>query len=328
VRALVDRHHSDLFYAIQLLFEDRLGIEVYTPIGHDWWDAGYWRFGEGWGDDRLAQQFLNPAGWDQRKCHCSGRYTTWDQHHPSRPVEGVTLAKAQQWDWDFVVATVQDNQRGFHQFATEKGAKYAVWVGNVRQQIDESLGPIVLDLPQEFDHNTTFRFREPVTTEVVTSFVNLLPRIPEAWAGFDGLRSRLPGWEFRSYGHDCPDGFADPASAVADAMAAAGWAYHDKVTGDGFGHVIHNWAAVGRPLIGHGHYYAGQRGSVFWQDGVTCLDLDKHSLDEAADILRRTGPDQVARMGRAIRALLDATYDPATIAEQARQLLFAKSTTA
>lgn len=318
MKALVDRHHSDLFYGLQRLFEDRLGTIVYTPVGHDWWDAGYWQFGRDWGDDRLARQFLNVDGWDKKSCAC---YVTWDRHHPSRPIEGVTLDVARMWDWDIVMATVQDNQTGFRRFADEHGAKYAVWVGNVNQAVDRSLSPIVLDFPQEFDHTTTFRFREPVRQDRVTSFVNLLPLIPEAWAGFDGLRARLPEHDFRSFGHDCPDGFRDPAAAVADEMASTGWAYHDKVTGDGFGHVIHNWAAVGRPLIGHGHYYAGQRAEVFWQDGVTCIDLDKHDLDEAARLIRETNPERHAEMCRAIRGALEATYDPAAVADQVRRLL-------
>ena len=53
-------------------------------------------------------------------------------------------------------------------------------------------------------------------------------------------------------GSKSPNGNLTPVGNVAEEMARATWAYHDKPTGDGFGHVIHNWAAVGRPLIGHG----------------------------------------------------------------------------
>jgi hypothetical protein len=303
---LIDRHHSDLFRSMQALFEDRLGLEVYTPIGREWWDAGYWRFGEGYGDDRLVRQFLEGS--------------TDDQHHPDRPIRGVDLATARTMTWSHVVATVEDNQAGFRRFADEHGAKYVVQVGNTRQFIDHSLDPIILDLAQEFDHTGTFRFREPVRQDRVTSFVNLLPLIPEAWAGFEGLRARLP-YDFRSFGHACPDGFRDPVSAVADEMAEAGWAYHDKVTGDGFGHVIHDWAAVGRPLIGHASYYEGQRAEVFWIDGVTCIDLDRHSLDEAAAIIQNTTPAQHREMCLAIRRVLDEVYDPDADEETARRLL-------
>ena len=58
MRVLTDQHHADLLYSLQLLFEDRLGFDLFVAKGHEWWDEGYWRFGEVWGDDRLAQQFL------------------------------------------------------------------------------------------------------------------------------------------------------------------------------------------------------------------------------------------------------------------------------
>jgi len=79
--------------------------------------------------------------------------------------------------------------------------------------------------------------------------------------------------------------------AIADAMAAAGFAWHDKITGDGFGHVLHNWAAVGRPLIGHASHYTGQLGAHLWQDGVTCIDLDGRSPEGAADAIRAIAAD-------------------------------------
>ena len=317
MRVLVDRHHSDLFYALQLL-GDRLGWDLYTPVGHDWWDEGYWRFGEVYGDDRLAQQFLSTDSW--RKV--SGDvWWTKDAHHPDRWIHGLPLELAKTQRWDLVIATVQENQAGFARFAQETGARYAVHVGNANQQVDLSLDPIVLDIAQELDYQTTFRFRPPVRMNRITSFINLLPLVPEAWWAFDGMQKQLPDFEFRSFGHACPDGFRDPVDAVADEMAEAGWAYHDKTTGDGFGHVIHDWAAIGRPLIGHSSYYAGQRASVFWRDGETCIDLSVHSLTEAVEIVREMTPEKHAEMCRAVRAVLDSVYDPARDAETVRALL-------
>ena len=90
-------------------------------------------------------------------------------------------------------------------------------------------------------------------------------------------------------------------------MALSDWAYHDKVTGDGFGHIIHNWAAIGRPLIGHARYYRGQLAERFWRDGVTCIDLDRHSIEEAAEMVRTisANPDYHRAMCEAIRAEFD-----------------------
>ncbi|HXI97147.1 MAG TPA: hypothetical protein VNG04_13530, partial [Candidatus Acidoferrum sp.] len=57
MNVLADKHHAGLFHSLQLL-AGRLGWTLYTPVGLDWWTEGYWRFGRGYGDDRLAQQFL------------------------------------------------------------------------------------------------------------------------------------------------------------------------------------------------------------------------------------------------------------------------------
>ena len=144
----------------------------------------------------------------------------------------------------------------------------------------------------------------------ITSFVNLLPKIPESQGPLMELSEHLSGYEIRSFGHECPDGFLTPVAAIAEEMARSGWGYQDKPTGDGFGHILHNWAAVGRPLIGHGRYYAGQRGEAFWQDGVTCVDLDKHTVEEAARIIAAMTPEKHRHMCICIRAVFERSYDP------------------
>jgi hypothetical protein len=324
MRILCDRHHADLLYSLQLLFEDRLDMELFVPVGHDdpdkgWWGEGYWRFGEVWGDDRLARQFLAVNHyWREVE---PGLFLTFDQCHPERPLYGCTLEWARAHSWDYVLATVQENQAGFHRFAKSESAVYLYQIGNARQSVNWELAPLILDasqaglegnviqIAQEFDHYKTFRYREPVCQNRITSFVNLLSKMPDCWRPFEELRLLLP-YEFRSYGHECPDGFLTPVAAIAEEMARTGWAYHDKPTGDGFGHIIHNWAAVGRPLIGHGRFYSGQRAEVFWQDGITCIDLDKHSVAEAAEIISSLSEEKHRQMCRAMRDALLASYNP------------------
>jgi hypothetical protein len=271
MRALVDRHHSALFYSLQLLFEDRLGIDVYTPIGHEWWEEGYWRFGQGYGDDRLAQQFLMNG--------------TGDGHYPDRPIHGVTLEEFRAVPWDFVVATVQDNQHGFARLAQEVGAKYVLQVGNINQQVDWDLHPIALIsndaapreqsvvYHQEFDSDTTFRYRPPEGSGRITSFMNCFPSASchVFWEEAEALHTPFV---FVEHGIDGRDGNVGDIADIADIMAGSDWGWHDKGQGDGFGHVIHQWAAIGRPLIGHGQHYQGLMAAPFWIDGVTCIDLD------------------------------------------------------
>lgn len=315
MRALVDRHQADLFYAMQVLLEDRLGIEVYTPVGYDWFDEGYWQFGAQHFGRALADQYL---GIDAKYERGDGAYRTFDPAHPERVIRCVTREEfAALGGWTHIVATVQDNQAGFARLAREVGAKYVYQVGNTRQQVDWGLDPLALvssEVPisgrgvlihQPFDHTTTFRYRDPAEAgPVVSSFVNLMPRLPD-WPLVMGYQSMLPDLEWRTYGIDGPDGNLHPVGAIADAMAASRWALHCKPTGDGFGHVIHNWAAVGRPLVGRASYYRGQLAERFWQDLVTCIDLDQRTPQENAALLRDMTPERYRAMCEAIRAEFD-----------------------
>ena len=42
MRILCDFHHDALLYSLQLLFENRLGHELYRCVGLDWYKEGYW----------------------------------------------------------------------------------------------------------------------------------------------------------------------------------------------------------------------------------------------------------------------------------------------
>ena len=303
MRALIDRHHADLFYSLQLLFEDRLGVTVYTPIGHEWWDEGIWRFGEGYGDDRLARQFL-------------GEQPAFDSHHPERPIRFITYPLARQERWDYVVATVPDNERGFARFAQEVGAKYVVQVGNTNQIVDWSLDPLALvssetpirgrgiEYHQELEAETTFRFRDLDDGQVIRSFVNCFPSTP-CHRPFAEARDILTEFRFGMHGIDGDN--VERTGDIADLMAGSGWGWHDKVQGDGFGHVLHGWAAVGRPLIGHASHYRGLRGERFWDNLVTCIDLDRYTMTEACGLIREITSDRAAHEGmcRAIRERFD-----------------------
>jgi len=97
VRVLIDRHHAGLFHSLQLL-GDRLGWDISTPVGLEWWDEGYWDFGrKTWGDDRLARQFLLGA-W----AALDEELIDFDPEFPDRPIHGVTLDEVRSVGFDAV----------------------------------------------------------------------------------------------------------------------------------------------------------------------------------------------------------------------------------
>ncbi len=330
---LIDRHHGGLFRSLQLL-GDRLSWDVYTPVGMDWWTEEIWNFGRStYPDDRLAQQYLVEGQGAWLGSIRASEDVVWvkDAEFPDRWIHGITLADARKQNWTFVMATVQDNQLGFWKFAKEVGATYLLQVGNTGQGIEWSFDPLALvssEMPivgkgvlyhQEME---PIEYVPPKDHRSAASFVNSMPYMDASGSGCWTLLQRaqetLP---IKVYGGDCPDGVVRPYSKLVETARSVGWGWHDKAQGDGFGHVIHTWAAVGRPIIGHASHYAGKMASVFWDDLITCIDLDRHSLEEAVEIVQGLSDAEHVAMCEAIRGRFEANVDYDAEAEQIRAFL-------
>lgn len=315
VNVLADFHHSGLWHSWYLLGQ-RLGWTVYAPRGMEWWESELWSFGRStYLDDRLARQFLH--------------LPEFDGEFPDVAIPQVTLDEARTMDWSYVIATVPDNEQGFARFAREHDAKYVVGVGNTGQYVDWSLDPLALvssEMPiegrgivyhQEIDP-TLFVPTRGIKTDIAASFVNCMTSMGACWDRL--VDAKALGMIVNVYGIDGPEGIVKPYEELTRLMGFHDWGWHDKAQGDGFGHVIHSWAAVGRPLVGHSSHYFGKLAEHFWRDGETCIDLDRHPVEEAVDIIRSTSPARHAEMCRAIRAEFD-TIDYAAEAEAIRAFL-------
>ena len=326
VNVLVDRHHAGLYRSLQLL-ADRLGWTLYTPVGLEWEQERYWAFGMNipGRTAELARQYLVPheGVWRKTDLWNVPLWETEDPEFPGAVIRGVTLEEARSMPWAYVIATLDDNQWGFSRLAHEMGARFVVQVGNTGQYVAWNLDPLALvssEVPivgrgvryhQEMDPAATRR-RDPGTAwhraqHVIASFVNCFPSIGSCYDGWKALQAELPEVGFEEYGIDGAHGVLKPIDRLADRMADSLFGVHCKVHGDGFGHVIHGWAAVGRPLIGHSSHYRGKLAEHFWDHGRTCIDLDVVSIPEAARMVRdiAADPDRHAEMCHAIRAEFD-----------------------
>ncbi len=293
---------------------------------------GYWDFG-GYEPLRsaLADQYLDEGHFT----HDVASFVTTDGEFPGVLIRGLSLDEARAMPWNFIVATLQDNQWGFHRFAEEHGARFIEAVGNTNQWVDWGLDPLVLmssEMPivgrgvryhQEMEPIAS-TYRPPAGDgSVIRSFVNLFPALPCAPL-FDAVRAVLPErWRAGVHGIDCPGGIVKPIGRIADMMAESTFGWHDKVSGDGYGHVLHMWAAIGRPIVGHGHHYTGKQGEVYWRHDETCIDLDRVTPHEAAAMIEAiaSDPDRHVRMCEAIRATYDAAVDHDKEERAIRELL-------
>ena len=329
VKILADFHHHDLWESLELLCA-RLGWVLYRPMGMEWYAAGYWNFERAWHGDSIAKQYLSPWPSDYVTEWLGGDPQTWrdDLSHPGRSHRLVTLEQARDLRPDVVIASVAHNHEGFARFASEVGATFGIHLGNVRFSAAEmaedrwdlaSFGIVTSIMPgpipkphvvvhQEFSLDD-FRHEPPAEHErtVVSSFVNCFPENPEGYATFREVAHLAQEIDWRiygSYGQLERDEYAAEdlgrCADVGDRMRASDIAWHTKQWSDGFGHVIHNWSAVGRPVIGFESYYHNQLAGPLWQEGVTSFDITGRSADDIRRLVRSLDYDKRAEMSAAM----------------------------
>lgn len=313
-RVLADWHHPALWESLEILFEDRFGWELYAPIGTDWQRLGWRAAGAtpGWtADDYLVYEDAVPVGdhhWERR-----------DPEYPERVRKMVTAAQFESQRWDYIVASVPAHQRPFAALAYRHRARLINHVGDAHRPVDRSLrGQVILASAnvrgatvvhhQEFDRRL-FRYTEPTQPAAVSSFMLRLSSTscPYTWL------SEAPGVQWAAVEAESPrdPGYLAPMRSVASRMQATGWVWHDKRIGDGYGHVLFNAAAVGRPLIGHASHYRGLLGERLWEDMRTCIDLDRHDEREALRLWRAISadPEWHADLSANIRARFEELVD-------------------
>jgi hypothetical protein len=329
LRVLADWHHPALWESLAILFEDRFGWELYSMGGEGWLKEG-WRLSNGPPIDWPAEAYLSL---DKAKL-VGDHYQRKTPEYPSRIRRIVTPEQAFGMRWDYILGSVPDHQRSFSKIADRVGARFVHQIGNAKHQIDYSVPQVILAsaaLPvrhrtphviyhQEFDRKL-FAYTEPTDPLAVTSLMLRLD-----WTSCEyRWMAEAPGIRWSALGGEGMEatGYLSPMSKVAARIAKSGWIWHDKRIGDGYGHVLHNAAAMGRPLIGHASHFRGLLGEPFWRDMQTCIDLDRHDPTEALRLLRAIAadPDWYADMSRTIAETFEATVDFDAEATRIRQVL-------
>jgi hypothetical protein len=328
----------------------------------DWFEQGYWNHERKWHGDAIARQYLTPWGSDYGPVKgyagpIEGRYTRYDKSH-QRFQRLVTLDTARGMKWDVVLSTLAHNHEGFARFASEVGATFGLQVGNVRFGpadmaedrwdlaafgLVSGIMPATPPKPHVVYHQE-FRIRDYAHADSpgftyqppprgdrlrISSFVQCYPESPTYQALTDAART-APEFDWRvygAYGGAPVDGFAagniDECHEVARAMRQSDIAWHAKAWSDGYGHVIHNWFAVGRPVFGIASYYRDQLAGALWVDDVTSIDIEHRTLDEVAAKLRHLAndPDKHIGMCEAAALRFREVVDFDAEAEQIRVLL-------
>jgi glycosyltransferase involved in cell wall biosynthesis len=335
----VDYHHDGLLESFYRLFENRLNHKVYRPIGLEWFVSGYWKIN----DQRdTAEQYLSVD--NVPKDGTPALNTPLNHDGPefySFPREGytqkaVTFEEFLKMPIDIIIASIPAHIEPFQKLAKIKKAKFIFQVGNdwdfnsyyglnVLASIKKREVPATTNAifyHQDFD-TAKFAVANPVTSRKIYSFVNVYQE-NHGFKDFRALEKEAKqfGFKFSSFGGQCRDGNIEGPQAIADKMAEAMAIFHVKSGGDGYGHIIHNAYAMGRPVITRRSDYAGKLAGDLMTD-ETCIDLDHYSISQAATMLNRMriNPEKLETMSAAAAARFKELVNFEEDAERIKQWL-------
>lgn len=317
-KILADFHHGDLYESLRILFEERLGWELYRPIGTEWYTQGYWMVFD---HPDTAKQYLGlnlgvepkdirgvpvtkdhgQAAWLNRAASetTPGVYLIHDHNHGGKYHRGITLEQARKTKFDVLLSSMPKHFEMYEKLRQESfpEAKHIFQMGNVGWNVPSTARNVLnststvvpsnvnsVQYHQEFSLKE-FKFTGSPGTLGPKSLCNLMH-----WNGqhflpkFNALKSILVpnGWTVKNFGAGNDDG---PVDNPADVFQQFSFLWHVKRHGDGYGFNLHNAFACGRPTLISSAETSGQIAQALFNDGTTSIDVAKRTPYQIAAIL-------------------------------------------
>lgn len=298
-------HHASLLNSLILLFEKRLGGEVYRPIGMEWAEKGFWRV---YDHPFTREQFLSTT---------LGVAEPPPQMYPdgTRPLnivdkvengifycqdidsgyynKAIEMDKFMMMPFDIVIASIPQHVEPFKRLCEihPNKPKLIFQIGNA-WTVEAGMAPnimasaIINNIPpdinfisyhQEFDINIFKPDFDHKPDKNIFSFINCfnIEKFYEHdWELFKKIEKLMPDWNFKSYGGQCRDGARHGSVELAKGITESRFVWHTKFGGDGYGHIVHNVPAMGRPMIVKKEYYQGKMAEALLIDDDTCICID------------------------------------------------------
>lgn len=315
-----DFHHASLLNSLILLFEKRLGGNVYRPIGVEWAQKGFWKI---YDHPATQAQFLDIGGATPDGTRPLNEVEkTEDKVYFCHDIDSDLTNKAITFDGfmsmhiDIVIASIPAHIEPFKRLCElhPDHPKLIYQVGNA-WTIENGYAPnimasaIIHNVPtninfisyhQEFDTNKFRPDFDYVPEKNIYSFMNCFDvdqLFRMDYELFQRVEREMSDWNFKVYGGQCRDGAAHGSTEMAQKIKEAKFIWHTKYGGDGYGHVIHNAAAMGKPMIVKKGYYMGKMGEQLFIDGVTCIVIDGLGINEIIEKINYySEPERYKRM--------------------------------
>ena len=336
---LADFHHAGLYASFHYLFENRLGCDLYRPIGREWFERGYWKIAEPYGNyPGTIDQFLQIRSVPEDGTiplndpimGGEGIYCIEDKAHYYAQ-RAMTFDRFMEHDIDIIIASIPAHIPTYKQLIKKykPNAKLVFHIGNIgwgemlSKFKAENIMASIKEIPipegknmvfyrQEFDLEV-FKPTSVRPKKIISSFVHPAQSVPIYWGD---MVSHLPKYKCNDYQYSIQG-----TTNIADKMQQSKFGYHYKPGGDGFGHIIHNWLAVGKPVIVNLDDYKDKLTGELLIDGKTCIDLSIRSPKEVADIVREMPDKKYREMCQETIRTFNSTVDFKRDSERVKEFL-------
>lgn len=289
-----DYHHSALYHSLELLFEKRLNWNLYRPIGKEWAEQDFWRYSTQ--QDTINQYLEIPSDAKEK----DGVYFVFNQRYKNYH-KCLTLDKFFSMPIDIVIASVFPHELTFKRLCDLHPSKPKLirQIGNFNEPVNLDICKNIMDSAdfrtfssyhnviyyhQEFDLDI-FHYEAPKETKKIRSLINCLPH-NDYYYLWEEFKNELKEFEWRMHGI-LGEMIEDDEEKIAETMRDSTFIWQVKGgNSEGYGFVIHQAFALGRPIIVKSSLYKGKPAEKLIEDLKTCIDLDLHSKQEAANLIR------------------------------------------
>jgi len=297
-------NHTDLFYGLYKLLEERLGYTVYVPDGKEWVERGFVKM---YG----AFTTYEPAG-IERVEHVDGVTICHRKMQPDDSrylVRGIGFEKFLAMDFDLVVTAVYAHEEPFYRLVQQHkpGAKLIRQIANIHEKPLGFCKNILLAAayhPNDFwgeadpqkafarrgervfvyypEHHAGYVYTPPKNSKLVICLSRHISSDDlRLWKQYRaeleplGFVFKMYGMQFEPYTIDPVYGESIPHLLLSKGIAEADFVWYTKPNGGG-GFTARQALSVGRPIVVRKRYSSTHTKveCELYRHGVNCIDLD------------------------------------------------------
>ncbi len=336
MNVLADYHHGDLYYSLHSLFEKRLKMNLFRPLGLEWFNKGFWKVAEPYGNppDTINQGLGIPKEiWSRDKepiqKYGDSQLIDGVYHIPAKaPGEyyiqkGITFEKFLKMDFDFIVATYFGHELPYVHLVQKykPNAVYIRQIGNALSRpkycrnvllaTNTPMPPKVNYIKYHPEHHKDYCYAPPTNHDVIKSFIAAPLAEPDIPLFYKYERG-LPEFTFKMHGIGGREGVIS-GDLMPQTIKDSAFVWHVKRAGCG-GFVARQALACGRPCIIRKSYCYDHHTLTrdLFEDSVNCIDLDLGTMNENIQKIRYfSEPDRHMEMCKntADKFKRDANFD-------------------